>query len=586
MLYKLRKEGCMKIKASDYIVTFLASKGVKIIFGYQGGMITHFVDSIGNSKDVQYVQTYHEQTAAIAAEGYAIESGTIGVACCTSGPGLTNLMTGIADAYFGSIPTIFFSGQVNTYEYKYNKPIRQQGFQEMNVVDLVKPITKYSVLLDDENRIRYELEKAYYIAMNGRKGPVVIDLPLNIQRAMIDPDSQESFIPQEEKKIPFDIDQVVSIIERAKKPMILLGAGALGIENQHVLQNLLSKTQIPVVTSMLGRGAIDETYKYYLGMIGSSGNRCANMSIAKVDVLIALGSRLDTRQTGAKREDFMPNGTIIHVDIDANELEYHRLPNRIKVNTTVKDFCEELLSKNFFINDLSDWHNWILYLKEQYNQEKEIERFITNKAPYRLLQTLNDVIQEGDAITVDIGQNMIWSAQTLKLKKKQSFVTSGGLAPMGFALPVAIGMAFANPNRTIYCITGDGGFHMAIQSLQLIAQYNLKIKVFVINNNALGAITQFQRLYFDGRLYGTAAEGGFINPDYESIVKGYRLRYYKYDETNIKEIERMVDGNYVVDYQMTGLSDSYPKLEYNKPIYMPLPILNEDEYNNVMSLIE
>ena len=211
------------MKASDYIVSFFEQQGVSVVFGYIGGMITHLVDSLGQNKNVNYVQTYHEQTAAIAAEGYAIESGKFGVAICTSGPGVTNMMTGIADAFFGSIPVIFISGQVNTYEYKYDKPIRQQGFQEMEVVNVVSPITKYAVLLDKPENIRYELEKAVYIATHGRKGPVVIDLPMNISRAEIAPDDLRGYAPEEEEPHSIPVDEVRNLIEESKRPMILVG---------------------------------------------------------------------------------------------------------------------------------------------------------------------------------------------------------------------------------------------------------------------------------------------------------------------------------------------------------------------------
>ena len=491
------------MKASDYIVSFLARRGIDTVFGYIGGMITHLVDSLGKSEQVRYIQTYHEQTAAIAAEGYAIESGKFGVAICTSGPGVTNMMTGIADAYFGSIPVIYITGQVNSYEYKYDKPIRQQGFQEMEVVNVVKPITKYAVMVDDATKLRYELEKAVFIATHDRKGPVVIDLPMNISRAEIEPEQLEGFIPEKALKETVDINKVRELIESAKRPMILIGAGCEGEETQQLLNSFLQKTQIPVITSLMGRGMIDETYPHYIGMVGSYGNRCANMTVAKADLLIVLGSRLDTRQTGAMYQSFLQDGTIIHVDIDENELENHRLENRLKVHASVYDFLFEVNNADIKYGDYCQWNHWIDSLKAEYGQDKEIERFVENKAPYKLMQRLNDLTKDDDIITVDIGQNQMWAAQTLKLKRGQRFVTSGGLAPMGFSLPVAIGMAFANPKKTIWCLSGDGGFHMAVQSLLIISQYRLNIKVIVINNAALGMITQFQHLYFDDRMFGT-----------------------------------------------------------------------------------
>lgn len=569
------------MKASDYIVSFFEQRGVNVVFGYIGGMITHLVDSLGQNENMRYIQTYHEQTAAIAAEGYAIESGKFGVAICTSGPGVTNMMTGIADAFFGSIPVLFISGQVNTYEYKYDKPIRQQGFQEMEVVNVVKPITKYAVLLDNPEDIRYELEKAVYIATHGRKGPVAIDLPMNISRAEIDPEKLRGYVPEEEKPYTIPVDEVRNLIERAKRPIILLGAGCNGDDVDKMLDKYLADSKIPVVTSLMGRGIIDETYSNYVGMIGSYGNRSANMAVAKADLLITLGSRMDTRQTGAMYQEFLKDGKIIHVDLDKNELDYHRLENRLKVHSSVADFLKALDKESVHYQDYSSWNKWIAKLKEDYSQDREVERFVDNKAPYQLLQRLNEISKEGDVFTVDVGQNQMWSAQTLKLKKGQRFVNSGGLAPMGFAMPAAIGIAFANPKKTIYCVTGDGGFHMAVQSMLTIAQYNLNIKVVVINNAALGMITQFQHLYFNDRMYGTTKAGGFIDPDLEVMAKAYGVRYSEYTSESLNEFEA-ADGPGMINYVVKGLTTVSPKLEYNKPIDKPSPQLTDDEYKSVM----
>ncbi len=568
------------MKVSDYIVSFLAERGIDTVFGYIGGMITHLVDSLGKSEQVRYIQTYHEQTAAIAAEGYAIESGKFGVAICTSGPGVTNMMTGIADAYFGSIPVIYITGQVNSYEYKYDKPIRQQGFQEMEVVNVVKPITQYAVMVDDATKLRYELEKAVYIATHGRKGPVVIDLPMNISRAEIEPEQLEGFIPEETLKESIDINKVRELIESAKRPMILIGAGCEGDETQQLLNSFLQKTQIPVITSLMGRGKIDETYSHYIGMVGSYGNRCANMTVAKADLLVVLGSRLDTRQTGAMYQSFLQNGTIIHVDIDENELENHRLENRLKVHASVCDFLGEVNNAEVKYGDYCHWNHWIDGIKAEYNQDNEIARFVENKAPYMLMQRLNDMTKDNDIITADIGQNQMWAAQTLKLKSGQRFVTSGGLAPMGFSLPVAIGMAFANPMKTIWCLSGDGGFHMAVQSLLVISQYRLNIKVIVINNAALGMITQFQHLYFDDRMIGTTEAGGFVNPDIESIAKAYGMNYIEMTEKSLDGMNQNSSAPVLINYIVDGLTTVSPKLEYNKPIDMPSPQLPDEEYQS------
>lgn len=568
------------MKASDYIASFIAQQGVHHVFGYIGGMITHLVDSLDKHDDVQFIQTYHEQTAAIAAEGYAIESGKFGVAICTSGPGVTNMMTGIADAYFGNIPVLYISGQVNTYEYKYNKPVRQQGFQEMEVVNVVKPITKYAVMVDKAEDLCYELEKAIYIATTARKGPVMIDLPMNISRADIDPKSMRHFQPSKLTSYEIDIDLIKNLIESSSRPMVLLGGGAQGIEDK--VNKFLQKSQMPVITSLMGRGASDETYPNYIGMVGSYGNRAANMCVAQTDLLIAIGSRLDTRQTGAMYQEFVKHGNIIHIDIDNNELDYHRLDNRVKVCASSEAFIDTLMDSDISYGDYTLWNNWVKQIKSSYDQDHEIERFVENKSPYRFMQYLNTITNEGDIITADVGQNEMWSAQTIKLKKGQKFVCSGGLAPMGFSLPVAIGMAFANPHKRIYCINGDGGFHMAVQSMLLISQYNLYIKVIVMNNESLGMITQFQHLYFEDRMAGTTANGGYLIPDMRRIADAYGFRYKQMDESELTSDGLNDDGFCLIDYHIDGLTTVSPKLEYNKPIDKPIPLLPEEEYNKIL----
>lgn len=568
------------MKASDYIVSFLQSQGVHVIFGYIGGMITHLVDSIDKNPDVKYIQTYHEQTAAIAAEGYATESGNIGVAIATSGPGATNMITGIADAYFGNIPVLYITGQVNTNEYKYDKPIRQQGFQEIDVVSIVKPITKYAVMVDRPENLRYELEKSIHIAKSGKKGPVLIDLPLDISRSEINPETLQSYLFNHEQEKYIDFAKIEQLISQSEFPMVLIGGGCAGCGD--IINSFLKDGNLPVVTSLMGRGIIDETYPYYLGMVGSYGNRCANMSFEKVDLLIALGSRLDTRQTGTKIEDFMPNGVIIHVDIDNNELSSHRLSNRVCVNTDVKCFLEGLKKNNIHISFSNDWHRWIHMLQTEYNQDMEIDRFVDNKSPYIFMQKLNDISENNDVFTVDIGQNQMWAAQTLRLKHGQRFITSGGLAPMGFSLPVAIGVAFADPSKRIICINGDGGLHIAVQSLMVISQHHLNIKVIVVNNSSLGMITQFQHLYFNDRMVGTTKQGGYVVPDFKSIADAYKLKYRNITNYSDSELfqEMRQQGPAFFEYQTNGLTTVSPKLEYNHPIYKPTPLLPEDEKLN------
>lgn len=571
------------MKVSDYIVKFFEEKEIDIVFGYLGGMITHLADSFSKSRKIQFIQVYHEQTASIAVEGYAREKGIPSVAIATSGPGATNMVTGIADAYFDSIPTIYITGQVNVYESKKDLPIRQLGFQEMDVISMVKDITKYSTMIINENKIRYELEKAYYLAISGRRGPVLLDIPMNIQRMEVDVESLEKFIPEPLIKNDYKFEGIYEMIKKSKRPLLLLGGGCLENNSKNLVNEFLEKYNIPVVTSLMGKGIVDENQDNCLGIIGSYGNRCANMSVGSSDLLIALGTRLDTRQTGAMVEAFLKNGKIIHVDIDNNELVCHRIKDKVNINKNVSEFLLELnkLGKNKL--EFSEWNKFVKELKFNFNQEKEVEN-IENKAPYKLIETLNTYSKEGDVFTADIGQNQMWAAQSLKLKKGQKFFTSGGLAPMGYSIPCAIGVAFAKETESsIYSICGDGGFHMSTQSLMLISQYNLPIKVVVMNNNALGLITQFQELYFDSNMVGTTAKGGYFVPNIKSLAEAYNLEYFEIKEQDLLNKELMLNivntKNCIVNYIIEGNTKVYPKLEYNSPIENPSPKLSEIQIN-------
>lgn len=564
------------MKASDYIASFIQQHGVNVVYGYIGGMITHLVDSIARTPGMQFVQAYHEQSAAFAAEGYAIENDKLGVAISTSGPGATNMITGIADAWFGSIPVLYISGQVNSYEYKYDKPIRQQGFQETDIISIVKPITKYAALVDKAENLRYELEKAVYFAQTGRRGPVMLDICMDVQRTEINPDELRSFAPKEAKReSSYDISDITRKLAEAKRPMFLFGAGAQSDKAKTLVSDILERTQIPAVCSLMGLGVVNADYEYYLGLLGSYGNRLANKSMKDVDLLIAVGSRLDTRQTGAKYDSFVEQGSIIHVDIDSNELTSHRLQNRVMVCDSAEHFLELLLANLTELPDYTTWHKEINILKTKYSQKEEVEGYVNNKSPYRLMECINKHSKANDVFVADIGHNQMIAAQTLKVTDNKKFVTSGGLAPMGFSLPISAGIAMANKDRRVISINGDGGFHLASQSLMLISQYDLPVIVFIVNNESLGMITQFQSLYFDGRMNATTNGGGYKTPDYQQITEAYGLKYYRIDESSLADSSLMArifaERNCVVDFWTDGLTTISPKLEYNKPIYQPTP---------------
>jgi acetolactate synthase-1/2/3 large subunit len=574
------------MKISDYIAHFFYTKGIDTIFGYQGGMITHLVDSIYRHSSLRFVQVYHEQSGAFAAEGYARMSDKPGVCISTSGPGATNMITGIADAWFDSIPVIYISGQVNTHEYKYDKTIRQQGFQEMDIVSVVRPITKYAVMVDDPSRIVYELEKSYQIAMSGRKGPVLLDIPMNIFRVEIEPATLESHptVPpdtNETKNLP----QSIELIRQAQRPAVLAGGGVVSAGAQKELQRFIDRTGIPVMCSLMGKSSIDERPSDFMGMVGAYGNRAANMLVHEADVVIAVGSRLDTRQTGARYKDFLRNGTIIHVDIDAAEIREHRMTdNRLPVICDAKYFLNFLNEHIGGYQCPEQWRDLAREVKSGYDQAHEIERFVENKTPYRFLELLNKFLDTGHIVTADIGQNQMWAAQTLTMPQGSRFLTSGGLAPMGYAIPAAVGAAFATGGKKkIWAIAGDGGFHMSTQALMLISQYNLPVTVIVLNNESLGMITQFQELYFDSRFAATDKEGGYRVPDIGHMAASYGLNYQKVTQGG--ELPDLMLYNGIVEVFIPDKTKVYPKLEFDKPFNMPSPPIESGELDRLLGKI-
>lgn len=570
------------MKASDYIIRFFEERGVDTVFGYIGGMITHLVDSASRSPRLRFVQTYHEQTAAFAAEGYARIKRIPGVAMATSGPGALNMVTGIGNAYFDSIPVVYVTGQVNTREYKYDKPVRQRGFQETDVVSLVRPITKHAVLIDSPENLRYELEKAWHLARNGRKGPVLLDIPMDVQRAEIDPGALAPFLPEPRRagNAARELEPLLEAFSRARRPLALIGGGCAGAGLEGVLLEWLRKG-MPMACSLQGKGVLPENEGPFLGMLGSYGNRCANLAAARSDAILALGSRLDTRQTGNQKEAFSAGKTIYHIDIDPAELKHSRIPNRVCWNGALEEIGGALRRTLRTLRIPPEWKAEIARLKENYSAEREIERFVENPAPYRYMQRVGQIIPDKAVICVDIGQNQMWAAQTLRPRRGQKFLTSGGMAPMGYALPAAIGAAMAGRGETpVTVITGDGGLQMAMQSLLLISQHKLPISVLVFNNRSLGMITQFQTLYFQSNYAATTAAGGYLVPDLRALARSFGLAYHAVSRP--EDLPEKLDAG-LWDLRISGRTLVSPKLEYNQPNYNMTPFLPEEELARIMA---
>lgn len=554
------------MKASDYIVSFLEAQGIEYVFGYQGGMITHLVDSLSRSHKIKFVQCYHEQSAAFAAEGYARASGKFGVCITTSGPGATNVVTGIGNAYFDSVPVLYITGQVNSFEYKYDSQIRQKGFQETDIVSIAKPILKSAVLCDDPIRLPEVLRNAVSMMRSGRKGPVLIDLPMDVQRAELSLDGLQLDVEDVMTSVALPTDACRCAIEAlasAKRPLIVCGGGLADSRVNKVVRNFVRVSRCPYAVSLMGKGLVDETSALCVGMIGSYGNRCANMAFAEADIMLALGSRLDLRQTGNRKSPLLADKLFIRVDIDAVELAESQLPRQIAINCDAAQFCNWFYEAGgrFAVDD--EWMSRIDFLKAAYSQKEDVRRHVKNKLPYEVLELFSKWSSKDALLVADIGQNQMWAAQTVRCGERQGFFTSGGMAPMGYAIPAAAGAAFANPQRQIICFCGDGGMHISLQSLMLVSQYNLPVSIVVFNNHALGMITQFQSLYFGGNFAGTARSGGYEVPPLRALAAAYGLPYYRIASPSDADM-RMLEGPAIVEVDMgEGETSVVPKLQFD-----------------------
>lgn len=506
------------MKISDYIVERILQEKTDKVFGYIGGMIAPLINSLHINKNIEMINMITEQGAGFAAEGYSRTTSKLGVAIATSGPGATNLITPIANCYFDSTPVLFITGQVNTKEYRRYENMRQCGFQETNIVNLVKDITKYANIILRPEDLEYELEKAIKIATTGRKGPVLLDIPFNIQTAEFTK-SEKIFTP---KNIEYNVDYnaILKILNNAKKPIILVGNGINIAQANNELKQFLDKTQIPVINSLPSATCINGSYQYNMGMIGSYGNRHSNFVFAKSDVILVLGSRLDIRQTGVN-VDIFKDKTIIQIDIDENELACDRL-NKITFKSDLKVFLEEL-NKQIKLLNVNEWRNEVLKVKEQYTKNIDY--------PDKFMEMLLEFVPENTVITTDVGQNQVWSAKNLKAKNGQQFLTSAGHGSMGFSLPSGIGAAICN--KKVLVIAGDGGFQMNIQELEIIKRRKLPVKILILNNKNLAMVREFQEIYFDNNFASTVWD--YSTPDFERVAEAYEIKSKTYSCFEINE---------------------------------------------------
>lgn len=575
------------MKLSDYVIDFISRQGVNHVFEFIGGAITHLIDSIHYRTDMDCVSVHHEQTGAFAAEAYARINGRLGAAMATSGPGALNMVTGIGSCWFDSVPCLFITGQVNTYEYKFDRPVRQIGFQETDIVSVVQPLTKYAVLVTEPESIRYHLEKAVWLAQHGRPGPVLLDIPMNVQRTQIDPDALIGFWGSDEEAASIEtpaidahvVKRVAALVRNAKRPVILAGGGVRTAQAAEELQTLVKRTGMPVVSTLMGLDAVPHDDPAFFGMVGSYGNRYSNMTLANCDLLLILGARLDSRQTGTRPDTFARAATKIHVDIDPHELNA-KVAVDLPLHADVKVFLKALLQE--FAEEtganLAPWYQVINGYREKYPTYADPDEF-PGIDPNLFMEILSKRCMPGDIVCLDVGQNQMWAGQSFRLKSAQRMLISGGMGAMGFSLPAAIGAAKASPGRQVIALAGDGGIQVNIQDLDVIATHNLPVKVIVLNNNCLGMVRQFQDMYFGGRQQSTVI--GYGCPNLVKIAEAYGLPTFtiqSLDEAGaILEKALKVPGPAYVEVKLEQNTCVNPKLVVNRPIEDMSPHLDRKE---------
>jgi len=579
------------MKVSDYVIEFLASKNIDKVFSYIGKN-AHLCDSIDKHNEIENVFTIHEQGAGFSANAYARVTGKTGVATVTSGPGATNLVTAIADCYFDSVPAMFIVGDVPPAECKGERNIRQYGFQETDVVILCDSITKYATQVESLENLRYELEKAFFLTQNGRKGPVLFSLPENLQfRTNFNPEEEKSFFDSAEYKkiiaespvinnIDQDIDKTASLINNAKRPVILIGGGIRLADAVDELKTLLDKTNIPIVYSLMGKDAISNEYPYNLGFIGNFGTRHANLTIANADLLLVLGSRLDNLQTGRRIETFARGAKTVQVDIDKNELGI-RMDTDLLIKADLLDFLQQLNQRDF-VTDIDAWHSKVLSYKESYPVENNLDG--SKRLGNQIIAQISESLKDDDCICVDVGEHQMLVAQSLNTKDKQRVLFSGGFGAMGFALPAAIGATLATGKRAIV-ISGDGGIQMNIQELEMIKRRNLPIKIFIINNQSLHMVKLRQDTYLESNSVGSVKD--YSVPNFKRVAKAYGIKSHKVSkhEKMAKRIKKTLstDSSELLDVQIEPSNTTVePRLDFNRPFEEMRPYLSKEELETHM----
>lgn len=547
-----------ELSGSSMLIEALAKEGVDVIFGYPGGAILPTYDEIYKT-GIHHVLARHEQGAIHAAEGYARVSGKPGVCIVTSGPGATNVITGIADAMIDSLPLVVITGQVAT------TVIGTDAFQEADIIGITMPITKHNYQVRSVDEFPRIIKEAFHIATTGRPGPVLIDLPKDVSLAtgIFDYDKEVNLPGYQPTTVPnrLQIRKVVDAVTEAKRPVILAGAGVLHGKASEELLQFVEQTKIPVVNTLLGLGAFPGDHDLFLGMGGMHGTYTANMAIHESDLLISIGARFDDRLTG-NLEYFAPNARVVHIDIDPAEIGKN-IKTEIPVVGDAKLAIQMLIDEQGEAGDTQEWCQKLIGMKQEYPLwYKEDGETIK---PQNLIELIHEVTNGEAIVTTDVGQHQMWSAQFYRFNKPNRWVTSGGLGTMGFGFPAAIGAQFAEPESPVVAVIGDAGFQMTAQELSILQELNLPVKIVIVNNASLGMVRQWQQL-FHGERYSNSLFP--IQPNFVKLAEAYDIKGLRVDHlSDLKgALEEMLahPGPVLLDVRVAKEENVYPMISPGK----------------------
>lgn len=585
----------MRQKLSDYVFDFLKKKGVDIGFSVSGGAAAHLLDS-SKKNGFKLIPNYHEQASAMCAEGFARMTNRPALVLVSNGPGSSNTITGVVGAYQDSIPMIIISGQVPTRQ-TLQPGLRQLGVQELDIIPIIKSITKYSIQVRNKDDIKFHLEKAYYLTNNGRKGPVWLDIPLDIQASFINVKRLRNFTPEKNRVPETNFSEIIKMISEANQPLIICGNGIHISETENDIKVLIQMLQIPFVCTWTAKDIFSSRNELNIGNFGIMGERAANFAVQNADLLLILGSRLSIPNTGYNTSEFSPKSKKIMVDIDINEMNKSTLEIDYKINLNLKEFFPK------FINQLSDnqisspvkwikktksWKNKYPVYQEEYKLAKE---YINS---YHFIEVLSSYLKENHVVVTDMGTSYTCTHQALKTNGKNRLYTSSATCSMGFGLPGAIGSIIGDDSKEVILISGDGGFQMNIQELQTVVQHNLPIKIFILNNNGYLAISLMQDNLFASDYVGSTPESGVSSPDFCEIGKAYGIKTFRLSNNqqlsnSIEELMEM-KGSFICEIIMPPNQLLIPRVQSMKDkegnIISPsldimFPFLSENEVKNI-----